>query len=116
MMMIDANATICPYCRSTQPSSKKKMAYAILLGIILISFARACTQPTETEMATKNNTDQLLIVRALISNNIKDCGDMTYTLNAGQTSEYTVNCSKDGKQWKTYTVWGQTGKVMAGKY
>jgi hypothetical protein len=69
---------------------------------------------TDSPPPVPTNTAELDITRALVANGITGCGDMEYNLNPGQTSEYTVRCSRDSKNWKIYTVWPNINKVIAG--
>lgn len=112
-MNIHKDASICPHCQSKQPSNSKNIFYLILIIIILAAFGRACS--TTTPPAPPEPQASLLdIARALKANNITGCGDLEYYLNPGQTSEYTVKCSRDGKTYTTYTVWPKIEKVMLG--
>lgn len=45
MIMIDDQASICPHCRSKQPSAARSIITIILLLIIVGTFGRACTDP-----------------------------------------------------------------------
>lgn len=108
---INAAASICPHCRTKQPASKaKKIVYAILFGTILLTFGRACSITTPPEPPPPKNGVDLSIMRTLVTNKIT-CGDFNWTLNSGQTSEYTLNCSNDGKTWTTYTIWPNIQKI-----
>lgn len=50
---INADASICPYCRTKQPASKaKKIVYAVLSLIIVLTFGRACSTPNPPDSST----------------------------------------------------------------
>ena len=55
------------------------------------------------------NEDFTKISKALVSHNIKGCGEMYYT--EAQKDEYVVACSRDGVNFEYYDVWPRIDEV-----
>lgn len=64
MSMIDAKASICPNCRSKQPSTVKNIVYIVLGLIIIGSFSKACTETPSTTSTVSAPAEVALTVKA----------------------------------------------------
>lgn len=51
------------------------------------------------------------IVRTLVSNNVRGCGEFHYKINFRSTGEYLVYCTRDGRKWTAYVVWPNIDRV-----
>lgn len=83
------------------------------LVILLYLISQSCT-PTKTTKNEIATNPEIEISKVLASNGITGCGEFNYSLNSGQNSEYTVTCTWDGQNWKTYTVWTKINRVASG--
>lgn len=51
------------------------------------------------------------IVRTLISNNVRGCGEFHHKPSARNSGEYLVYCTQDGRNWAAYLVWPNINRI-----
>jgi len=93
----------------------KSKAIWILIIIIILSFWRACSSSQPEPQNPPANIERDIII-ALAKKQITGCGEFKWELYPGEKSIYLVNCTKDGKNWTRYTVYGATGEVLPGDF
>lgn len=51
------------------------------------------------------------IIRTLISNNVRGCGEFQYKPSDRNSGEYLVYCTPDGRNWAAYIVWPNIDRI-----
>ena len=53
---------------------------------------------------------------ALAKNGVVGCGYLVWKERPTEKGEFLIYCSRDGEQWRPYTVWLPKGSAMSGHY
>lgn len=64
-----------------------------------------------TAYGTWRTDIQLDLLRALVASNVQGCGDYRWKQSPTERDEYAVQCTRDGKTWRTYLVWPNLRKA-----
>jgi hypothetical protein len=51
------------------------------------------------------------IVRTLVANNVRGCGEFQHKPSTQNSGEYLVYCTQDGRSWNAYLVWPNVNRI-----
>ncbi len=91
------------------------MTPKILASSLIILFL-SCQQPSFSERYKQKwrepyDKEFLPIGRALVKNDITDCGEYYVRESSLDPGEYIIGCTADGKKFQYYLVWTSTEVV-----
>jgi len=90
--------------------SQKITPILLLLSIFISS---GCIDAKEDKFEEKwSDSSNIQISRTLVKNNIRGCGEFKYKKNLNYNNEYLVRCTRDGKNWRAYTIYGLSEEIL----
>ena len=86
----------------------------ISIIFLILSFSSCGDSKVEYEKQWNDKTN-IEITRTLIKYNIQGCGQYKYKREIHSDHEYLLRCTRNGKDWTEYIVFGLT-EVLMGPY
>lgn len=91
-----------------------RLSIIVLTGLLLaIATAGHCSWIKYSDYVGEwNDMPRLDISKVLVKNKVSGCGEYRYKESSKNSNEYLLQCSRDGKNWRTMVVWVGINKVQ----
>jgi len=85
----------------------------MIIASLFVSSTGYCSWINYTDYPGEwNDTPRLDISRVLVKHKVSGCGEYRYKESSKNKKEYLLQCSRDGKKWRTMVIWVGVNKVQ----